>query len=74
MAAAQYVEKAIPPIGGHEDQIGVGLARSLMDHLDNVTLPRYPMPRPSRDVWRNNRRRRFLLANMEQSKFSALTF
>ncbi len=74
VAAAQYVEKAVPAIGGHEDQIGVGLPGSLKNHLDDVALLGHPVPCPSRDVRRNNRRRRSLLANMEQSKFSALTF
>ena len=74
MAAAQRIEKAVPAIGGHQDEIGIGFARSFEDRFNDVSLPRYAMPRPPRDVRRNNRRRRSLLANMEQSKFSALTF
>jgi len=74
MAAAQRIEKAVPAIGGHQDEIGIGFARSFEDRFNDVSLPRHPLPRPPIDIRRDNTRRRSILAHVEQSKSSALTF
>src|SRR5204863_5162015 len=45
---------AAAAVGGHDDQIDVGLASSFEDHFDDVALLRHLVPRPSGDFGRDN--------------------
>ena len=74
MAAAQCIKKTVPTVGGHKDEIGVGLARSFHDHFDDVAFLRHLIPGPAGDLRRINSKHRPVLANMEQSEFTAFTF
>ena len=74
VAPTQCIEKAAAAVGGHDDQIDVGLASSFEDHFDDVALFRHLVPRPSGDFGRDNSRQRSVLPHMEQDEFSAFTF
>ena len=38
VATAQCIEKTAAAVGGHDDQIDVGLASSFEDHFDDVVM------------------------------------